>query len=128
MMISAFARESGLSVDTVRFYVRRGLLHPESGQKGGSRPYQMFSPLDAEKARIIRAGRALGLSLEEIGAFLKTRTFDGADDEHILAFLASQRDQLTKRVAELEKLISFVDAKTAWLKDPDGRTPPPLPK
>src|ERR1700722_13830612 len=117
MMISNFARESRLSVDTVRFYVRRGLLHPEFGQKGGSRPYQMFSSLDVEKARIIRAGQALGLSLEEIGAFLKTRTFDGPEDEHLLAFLAGQRDQLTKRVAELQKLIAFVDAKMVWLRD-----------
>ena len=118
MMISSFARESGLSVDTVRFYVRRGLLHPEFGEKGGARPYQMFSLLDVEKARIIRAGQAPGLSLEEIGSFLKTRTFDGAEDDHLLAFLAGQREQLTKRVAELQKLISFVDAKMAWLRDP----------
>ena len=128
MMISDFARESRLSVDTVRFYVRRGLLHPETGQKGGSRPYQMFSLLDVEKARIIRAGQALGLSLEEIGLFLKTRTFNGADDDHVLAFLAGQREQLIKRVAELQKLISFVDAKMAWLRDPDGGEPPPLPR
>jgi DNA-binding transcriptional MerR regulator len=87
----------------------------------------MFSLLDVEKARIIRVGQALGLSFEEIGSFLKTRTFDGAKDDHLLAFLAGRRDQLTKRVAELQKLISFVDAKMAWLRDPDGRTPPPLP-
>lgn len=128
MMISNFARESRLSVDTVRFYVRRGLLHPETGQKGGSRPYQMFSVLDVEKARIIRAGQALGLSLDEIGSFLKTRTFDGAEDDHLLAFLAGQHDQLTKRVAELQKLISFVEAKMAWLRDPDGGESPPLPR
>jgi DNA-binding transcriptional MerR regulator len=128
MMISNFARESGLSVDTVRFYVRRGLLQPEIGQKGGSRPYQMFSLLDVEKARIIRAGQALGLSLEEIGSFLKKRTFNGAEDDLLLAFLADQRDQLTRRVAELQKLISFVDAKMAWLKDPDGGVPPPFPR
>jgi MerR family copper efflux transcriptional regulator len=127
MMISTFARESGLSVDTVRFYVRRGLLHPELGQKGGSRPYQMFSLLDVEKARIVRAGQALGLSLEEIASFLKTRTFDGAEDDNLVAFLADQRERLTRRVAELQKLISFVDAKMAWLRDPDGGASPPLP-
>ncbi len=128
MLISVFARESRLSVDTVRFYVRRGLLHPQAGRKGGSRPYQVFSPLDVEKARIIRAGQALGLSLDEVGAFLRTRTFDGADDGHVLAFLASQREQLTKRVAELQKLLAFVDAKMAWLRDPGSGEPPPLPR
>lgn len=127
MMISAFARESRLSVDTVRFYIRRGLLSPEVGKKGGSRPYQIFSHIDVEKARIIRAGQALGLSLAEIGAFLRTRKFDGAEDDDLLAFLADQRDRLASRMAELQKLISFVDAKMAWLIDPDDGDPPPLP-
>jgi MerR family regulatory protein len=34
MLISEFARAAGLSRDTVRFYVRRGLLAPLAGNKG----------------------------------------------------------------------------------------------
>ena len=127
MMIAAFARESRLSVDAVRLYVRRGLLHPEVGTKGGSRPYQVFSALDLEKARIIRAGQALGLSLKEIGAFIGKRAFDGQEDDVVIAFLAEQRDRLTGRIAELEKLVAFVDAKIAWLKDPGVGPSPPYP-
>jgi len=102
MMIAAFARESRLSVDAVRLYVRRGLLHPEIGMKGGSRPYQNFSALDLEKARIIRAGQALGLSLKEIGAFINKRAFDGEEDDVVIAFLEEQRNRLTGRISELE--------------------------
>ena len=127
MMIAAFARESRLSVDAVRLYVRKGLLHPEVGTKGGSRPYQIFSVLDLEKARIIRAGQALGLSLKEIGAFITKRTFDEKEDDVVIAFLAEQRDRLTGRIAELEKLVSFVDAKIAWLRNPSVGPSPPYP-
>jgi len=127
MMIAAFARESRLSVDAVRLYVRRGLLHPEIGIKGGSRPYQIFSALDLEKARIIRAGQALGLSLKEIGAFINKRAFDGEEDDVVIAFLEEQRNRLTGRISELEKLVSFVDAKIAWLKDPSVGPSPPYP-
>jgi len=125
MMISAFARESGLSVDTVRFYVRRELLHPEVGQKGGSRPYQMFSAADLEKARIIRIGQALGLSLEEISSLLKIKALD--ENSTLLAFLADQRSRLARKVAELQKLISFLDAKMAWISNPDGNASPRFP-
>ena len=114
-------------MDTVRLYVRRGLLHPETGQKGGSRPYQIFSRIDVEKARIIRVGKALGLSLEEIGLFINRRTFDGVEDDVVISFLADQRKRLTNRIAELEKLVSFVDAKTAWLRDPSVGPSPPFP-
>ena len=127
-MISHFARESRLSVDTVRFYVRRGLFHPEKGQKGGSRPYQTFSPLDVEKARIIRAGQALGLSLEDIGAFLRGRTNDHVENDHLQDFLAAQRERLAKKVGELQSLIAFVDAKMAWLRDPTAGEAPLLPR
>ena len=127
MMIAAFARESRLSIDAVRLYVRRGLLHPEIGTKGGSRPYQVFSTLDLEKARIIRAGQALGLSLNEIGAFISKRAFDSNDDGVVIAFLAEQRDRLIGRIAGLKKLVSFVDAKIAWLRDPSIGPSPPYP-
>jgi len=128
MMIAVFARESRLSVDAVRLYVRQGLLHPEIGMKGGSRPYQIFSALDLEKARIIRAGQALGLSLKEIGAFINKRAFDGEEDDVVIAFLEEQRNRLTGRISELEKLVSFVDAKIAWLKDPSVGASPPYPQ
>lgn len=128
MMIAAFARESRLSVDAVRLYVRRGLLHPEIGTKGGSRPYQVFSALDLEKARIIRAGQTLGLSLKEIGAFISKRAFDGKEDDVVIDFLAEQRDRLTRRISELEKLVSFVDAKIAWLRNPSVGPSPPYPQ
>ena len=128
MMIAAFARASKLSVDAVRLYVRQGLLHPEIGTRGGSRPYQIFSTLDLEKARIIRAGQALGLSLKEIGAFINKRAFDGEEDHVVIAFLAEQRNRLTARIAELENLVSFVDAKIAWLKDPSVGPSPPYPQ
>ncbi len=127
MLIAAFARQSRLSVDAVRLYVRRGLLHPETGTKGGSRPYQIFSALDLEKARIIRAGQALGLSLKEIGGFINKRAFDGEEDDVVIAFLDEQRNRLTGRISELEKLVSFVDAKIAWLKDPSVGPSPPYP-
>ena len=127
MMIAAFARECRLSVDAVRLYVRRGMLHPEIGARGGSRPYQIFSALDVEKARIIRAGQALGLSPKEIRAFIEKRKFNGKEDDVVIAFLSEQRCRLTERISEMKKLVSFVDAKIAWLKDPSAGPSPPYP-
>ena len=68
MLISEFARRAELSTDTVRFYVRKGLLAPGTGMKGGSNPYQIFSDQDLEAARMIRMAQGLGFSLREIAA------------------------------------------------------------
>src|SRR5262245_43515391 len=68
MLISEFARATGLSRDTVRFYVRRGLLAPLAGNKGGSNPYQVFTNEHVQMARTIRMAQSLGFSLREIAA------------------------------------------------------------
>ena len=128
MMIASFARESRLTVDAVRLYVRSGLLHPAIGTKGGSRPYQIFSATDFEKARVIRAGQALGLSLKEISSFINTRAFKEGEDDFVIAFLKEQCGRLAGRITELEKLISYVDAKITWLKDQSVGPSPPYPK
>ncbi len=68
MLISEFARATGLSRDTIRFYVRRGLLRPLAGNKGGSNPYQVFTNEHVQMARTIRMAQSLGFSLREIAA------------------------------------------------------------
>ena len=68
MLISEFACATGLSRDTVRFYVRRGLLAPLAGNKGGSNPYQVFTNEHVQMARTIRMAQSLGFSLREIAA------------------------------------------------------------
>ena len=57
MQISEFSRRTGLSRDTVRFYVRLGLLKPKTSAKGGSNPYQLFSDDDLQLAEVIRIPR-----------------------------------------------------------------------
>ena len=59
MLISEFARAAGLSRDTVHFYVRRGLLTPLAGNKGGSNPYQVFTNEHVQMARTIRMAQSL---------------------------------------------------------------------
>jgi DNA-binding transcriptional MerR regulator len=70
MLISKFARATGLTPDTIRFYVRRGLLKPLTGNKGGSNPYQVFTDEHVQMARTVRMGmvQSLGFSLREIAA------------------------------------------------------------
>jgi DNA-binding transcriptional MerR regulator len=68
MLISEFAHATGLSRGTIRFYVRRGLLVPLAGNKGGSNPYQVFTNEHVQMARTIRMAQSLGFSLREIAA------------------------------------------------------------
>jgi DNA-binding transcriptional MerR regulator len=116
MWIKEFSQAAGLSVGTVRFYVRSGLLHPRLGTAGGSRPYLEFSEKDLRLIAAIKAGQALGMSLTEIKSLLDERRAGGAGKTRMLQTMTAHRQKLSQRATELEALIRFVDAKILWLR------------
>ncbi len=68
MLIGELARASGLTVRTLQYYDRLGLLTPmDRGQNG----YRLYGPAEAATLYRIRALRMLGLSLAEIASVLK---------------------------------------------------------
>ena len=124
MLISEFARATGLGLDTIRYYVRRDLLRPEVGSKGGRNPYQLFTAEDVRTAELIRLGQALGLTLREIGALLMEEKAGVLDAERSLVILREQRARLATKVAEMTQLVHYLDAKIAWIAG-GSKGPPP---
>ena len=115
MLIAAFAKQAGMSVDTVRFYVRRGLLEPSVGTRGGRNPYQVFSAADVDAAAVIQTCKALGLSLREIAAFLADYKQGRMGDDDLIEFLTEQQSRLKAKMAELDRLTQFLDYKIDWI-------------
>lgn len=96
MTISALARSSGVGVETVRYYQRRGLLAtPERGE--GIRRYDAA---DAQRLGFIRGAQRAGFTLEQIGELLH---LDAGQDRARARELASERiAALDAKIAELE--------------------------
>jgi MerR family transcriptional regulator, copper efflux regulator len=116
MLISEFSKKSGLSIDTVRFYIRKGLLKPSTANLGGSRPYQKFDHKHLQTAERIRIGQALGLSLTEIGVLVEESRSGRLTRQRTVGVLREHRQTLELRERRLGKLLSFLDAKIAWLE------------
>jgi MerR family transcriptional regulator, copper efflux regulator len=117
MLISEFARAAGLTTDTVRFYVRRGLLKPLAGSKGGSNPYQIFNDEHVQMARMIHMGQSLGFSLREIEALnveYQTQRMTAARGAEILR---RQLVRLEEKAAHINAMMSYIRAKVAWVED-----------
>jgi MerR family transcriptional regulator, mercuric resistance operon regulatory protein len=67
LTIGKFAAAEGVSVETVRFYQRRGLLaRPERPGQG----FREYSEADRWRLAFIRRARRLGFTLSEIGDLL----------------------------------------------------------
>ncbi|MGO1078167.1 MerR family transcriptional regulator [Inquilinus sp. CA228] len=116
MLISEFARATRLPVDTVRFYVRRGLLAPETNGKGGRNPYQIFTAEHVREARLIRMAQSLGMSLKEIAAIGQENRRGGITRERSIELMAEQLARVERKAAELAAMAGYLRAKLAWLK------------
>ncbi len=116
MLISEFARVTGLTPDTVRFYIRRGLLRPQTGSKGGSNPYQVFSEDDVQAARIIRLAQSLGFSLREISAFNDEYLAGAMTPDRAMAIMREQLARLEEKAAQIDGMTGYLRAKLAWME------------
>ena len=117
MLISEFALTTGFSRETVRFYVRLGLLHPQTTLKGGRNPYQQFGREDLATAELIRIGQTLGLSLKEIASLMEKRRKGKLPLRGRIDMMKSQLAKLDAKAIELERLRAYVRAKIAWQED-----------
>ena len=103
MTISALARSSGVGVETVRYYQRRGLLAtPERGE--GIRRY---NAADARRLGFIRGAQRAGFTLEQIGELLH---LDAGQDR------ARARELASERIAALDAKIAELQAARAALE------------
>lgn len=103
LTIAGLARAAEVSVETVRYYQRRGLLTtPErpagAGQAGGIRRY---GEDHIRRLRFVRSAQAAGFTLEQIGELL---ALDATEDRARARELAGERiAALDARIEELEK-------------------------
>lgn len=116
MLISEFASASGLSIDTVRFYLRQGLLTPKRSSKGGAGGYREFGPDELRIAAGIRTGQALGLSLAEIKRFIVERRAAPRSAGKGIDVMEMHRERLHERLLELQRLLAYMDRKIEWMK------------
>lgn len=70
MQIGELAKQGGVSVQTVRFYERRGILPNPLRKESG---YRIYGDLDLKRLAFIRQAKALGFSLKEIQEILRMR-------------------------------------------------------
>ena len=126
MLISEFCRRTGLARETVRYYVRMGLLQPQQTQKGGRHPYLMFTQDDLHSVDIIRVGQVLGLSLREIADLREARRRGDLPLNDRIAMMKDQLVRLEGKAAELAKLQAYVRAKIAWQESGEEGAEPQL--
>ncbi|MBA4287228.1 MAG: MerR family transcriptional regulator [Xanthomonadaceae bacterium] len=114
MLIAEFARATGLSRDTIRFYVRKGLLLPAVGRSGTNR-YQDFDDEQVERALLIREAQALGFTLREISALSDEYARGDLTMARQAELMRERLAAVDEQAARLARLRRYFADKLAWL-------------
>jgi DNA-binding transcriptional MerR regulator len=97
MQIGHIAKQTGLSVDAIRFYERNKLLAAPTRSEGG---FRLYCSEDLVALQFIRNLQTLGFSLNEIREFVGLRTNDLRACSTVRKMLdAKLKDIRAKRVA-----------------------------
>ena len=109
--VGEVSKQTSISIDTLRYYERAGLIDPVSRTSGGKR---LYSDLDIERIRFVRRLRATGMPVETIARYVRLRAQGSATVPQRLSLLREHRALLERQRDELAQHIAAVDAKIAY--------------
>lgn len=106
--IGRLARDAGVSIETVRYYQRRGLLdQPKKPDTGG---FRLYGDEDLTRIRFIKSAQQLGFTLTEIGellGYVRTGNCGATQDlaHRKLRAIESQAEALERVAGTLRRLV-----------------------
>jgi DNA-binding transcriptional MerR regulator len=109
LRIGAVARLAGVSIDTVRYYERRGLLRPAARLPSG---YRLYTDVAVARIRLARQLQGLGMTLEEVAELLHAHDAGGdcASEswrlESARVRVAAEQARLAAVAAELDTVLA----------------------
>ena len=101
MQIGQVAESTGLSIDTIRFYEKQGLIPLPQRTRGR---YQTYDERDVEKLRFICRAQGLGFTLQEIRELLLIEGSEGDGCSHVRDLVAAKIGQVREKIAGLRRI------------------------
>jgi Predicted transcriptional regulators len=95
MQIGKVAQETGLSIDTIRFYEKEGLLREPTRTEGG---FRLYVQADVQHLQFIKSAQELGFTLNEIRDLLLVQ------DERIEA-CTHVRDRIEQKLSGIRQKV-----------------------
>jgi len=109
LSIAEAARRTGVSVHTLRYYERAGLVVTAVGRTAGGR--RRYHRLDLDWITVCTRLRATGMPIRTIRRYAELVSAGRGNEPERLALLEAHRAEVTARLAELRESLTLLDHK-----------------
>jgi len=101
LKIGELARRSGLSVETLRYYERRGLIPPADRLPSG---YRIYPPAILERLAFINRCKQLGFTLEAILELLELQRHPEEESAAIKQRVDTRIEEIGRKIDDLQRI------------------------
>ncbi len=115
MLIGELARKTGLSVHTIRFYEKEGLLDSRYVRRGENN-YRYYSEEAIERLTLIKQAQMTGFTLAELKELAVAYDAGELTSSRQHVFMQRKIDDLSQKITELERVRSQLISKLALIE------------
>ncbi len=108
MTISEVSKKYGLSVDTLRYYEKAGLIPPVNRKENGIRDY---TETDCGWVEFIKCMREAGLPIEVLTQYIALYAKGNRTLQQRKNLLITERDRLKERIAQMQQTLKRLNYK-----------------
>ena len=101
LTIGTVAKETGIGIETIRFYERKGLIKPPPRNASG---YRQYSKDVIKRIRFIKNAKELGFSLKEISELLSLRLTSRSKCSQVRKNTSDKISEVERKIETLQKM------------------------
>ena len=109
LSIAEAARRTGVSVHTLRYYERAGLVVTTVDRTAGGR--RRYHQLDLDWIKVCTRLRATGMPIQAIRRYAQLVSSGRGNEQERLALLEAHRADVTAKLAEIRQHLELIDHK-----------------
>jgi MerR family mercuric resistance operon transcriptional regulator len=101
LSIGSLSQQSGVNIETIRYYEKIGVMPKAERSAGG---YRIYGPEHVKRLHFVRRGRELGFSLDELRGLLLLVDGHSYTCSEVYALTVEHLKDIRQKIADLRRL------------------------
>ncbi len=116
MLIKEIAERTGVSIDTIRFYEKQGLLDDTHFERTSNR-YRHYSAAALQRLHLIKMGQAAGFTLSEMRQAIHAWETDELTPEEKIFYMCRKLEEIEQKKQALDDIKDYLQYKIDAMRE-----------